>query len=228
MNTSLINRIRTIMNPQTYMGEKSYVDNILIEYKNKRPNYEEFRTASHKAIEALLKEEGYKYQILSRTKTPERLKEKLIRKKEEGIQYNSLDDIEDLVGLRVIFYTEHDKEKFIKKIKSEIGGLMKIEEIEKDNGYQATHIIMSFGPKRTKLSEYKHFDNLKSEIQITSILHHAWAEIEHDLIYKDINGLKARDPEKFELMKHKMKQLMETYIKKAADELEKIINEDDD
>ncbi|HAE36592.1 MAG: RelA/SpoT domain-containing protein [Candidatus Nomurabacteria bacterium GW2011_GWF2_35_66] len=226
MNISLIDKIRTIINPQTYRGEKSYIDNILIEYKNKRPNYEEFRSASHKAIEALLKEQGYKYQILSRTKTPERLKEKLIRKKEAGIQYNSLDDIEDLVGLRIIFYTEHDKEKFIKKIKSEMSGLLKVEEIEKDNGYQATHIIMSFGPKRIKLSEYKHFNNLKSEIQITSILHHAWAEIEHDLIYKDINGLKNRDPEKFEIMKHRMTQLMERYIKKAALELEDIINED--
>ncbi|OGI82939.1 hypothetical protein A3I95_03010 [Candidatus Nomurabacteria bacterium RIFCSPLOWO2_02_FULL_44_12] len=224
MNARMIDKIIALLNPQRHKGEKSYLSTILTEYKNKRPNYEEFRIAAHRALEALLKEGEYKYQIISRTKTHERLEEKLLRKKEHGIFYHSVEEVEDLVGIRIIFYTERDKEKFVKKIKNEIGGFMKIEERVKDNGYRATHIIMSFGRKRLNLSEYKQFRGLKSEVQITSILHHAWAEIEHDLIYKDINNLKIRDPEKFELTKQKIHLLLEKYIKKAATELEEIID----
>ncbi|MES2315534.1 MAG: hypothetical protein V4486_02235 [Patescibacteria group bacterium] len=223
MNAQLMDKIIAFLNPKRHKGEQSYIGDILTEYKNKRPNYEDFRVAAHKALEALLEEEGYKYQIVSRTKTPERLEEKLLRKKREGILYHSVEEVEDLVGIRIIFYTERDKDRFTKRIKNEIGGFMKVEERNKQNGYRATHIVMSFGPKRLKLSEYKHLRGLKSEIQLTSILHHAWAEIEHDLIYKDINNLKDQDPEKFELMKEKINQLQEKYIKKAAAELEDII-----
>jgi len=35
-----------------------------------------------------------------------------------------------------------------------------------------------------KLSEYALFDKMKCEIQVRTILQHAWAEIEHDLVYK--------------------------------------------
>lgn len=225
MNSKFIDKIIDLLNPERFSGEKDYLNKILDEYKRKSPNYEEFRIASHKALEALLRDGGYKYQILSRTKTPERLEGKLLRKKSQGKYYFSVEDVEDLVGIRIIFYTESDKDKFLKKIKTEIDGEMRVEELEKDNGYKATHIVMSFGPKRTSLSEYKHFTGLKSEIQLTSILHHAWAEIEHDLIYKDITKLNERDPQKFQLMKAKMTKLVEKYIKKAASELEEIIED---
>ena len=225
MSSGFMDNLIALVNPK-YKKVGDYVEDILNEYKVRHPVYEEFRLVSHKAIEALLEEGGYKYQISSRTKTPERLQEKIIRKKDQGTFYSSINDIEDLVGLRIIFYTERDKERFINRIKSEIDGFMKIEELEKINGYKSTHIVMSFGPKRLKLSEYKHFNGLKSEIQITSILHHAWAEIEHDLIYKDIHNLKANNPKRYELIKEKMSQLMEKYIKKAAKELEEVIEQD--
>lgn len=225
MIPTFADKIINFFNPQTRKTEKGYLDSILTEYKSKFSLYEEFRIAAHRTLEALLKEGEYKYQIMSRTKLHDRLREKLLRKKEEGIFYHSVEDVEDLVGFRVIFYTERDKEKFINKIKSEIEGAMRIEERKKENGYKSTHIIMSFGPKRLQLSEYKHFRGLKSEIQITSILHHAWAEIEHDIIYKDINDVKHSNPKKFESMKRKMKELLEKYIKTATKELEEIVDE---
>jgi len=228
MKLDFLDKIINLFNPNEYKEEGEYVGGILAEYKEKWSNYEEFRVVSHRMIEALLEEGGYKYQISSRTKTIERLKEKLIRKKKEGRHYNSLEEIEDLVGIRVIFYTEHDKAKFIKEIKKEISGSIKLEEREKNSGYHATHIVMTFGPKRLQLSEYRRFDEFKSEIQITSIFHHAWAEVEHDLIYKDIHGFKQRDKKKFELIKQKMQELMEKYIKKAAQELEEIIQKNID
>jgi putative GTP pyrophosphokinase len=223
MASRFINAIKSIFNSDEYYGDDAHLQKILTEYKNRKHAYEDFRLAAHKTLDATLREGGYKYQIVSRTKTLERLLEKLLRKKKAGITYLSIHDIEDLVGIRIIFYTEYDKERFLKELRKEIGGFMKIEERDKQNGYKATHIIMAFGPKRLELAEYKDFRGLKSEIQLTSILHHTWAELEHDLIYKDITGLKEKDPKKFELLEREMQEILEKYIKKASSELEEII-----
>jgi ppGpp synthetase/RelA/SpoT-type nucleotidyltranferase len=202
-----------------------YRRRILAEYRLKQPQYEEFCVAVHKLVDLFLREGGYKHQLVYRVKSPERLREKLIRKAEQGIVYEKLSDIEDLAGLRVIFYSEGDKNRFITEIQDEVSGAIRIEEKSMKSGYNATHLIVAFGPSRLTLSEYKHFEGLKSEIQVTTILRHAWAEIEHDLIYKDISGLKEHDPEKFALMREKLEEIMETHIKKASAEFEDVMRE---
>jgi len=221
---SIIEKLTFFFQRQNNENNSEYLYKIINDYKQKRPVYEEFRNVVHGAVEAVLKNNHYKYQISSRTKAIERLEEKIIRKKNDNKYYTSISDIEDLVGIRVIFYTEKDKNRFIDEIKEELSGSIKIEEKNKTNGYNAIHLIVSFGDKRLKLSEYKHFKGLKSEIQLTSIFHHAWAEIEHDLIYKDIYGLKQSDPEKYFLIKDRMNNLSEKYIKTAASEMEEIMD----
>src|SRR3989344_5401520 len=115
MNARMIDKIIALLNPQRHKGEKSYLSTILTEYKNKRPNYEEFRIAAHRALEALLKEGEYKYQIISRTKTHERLKKNLRRKKEHGFFYHWVEGVEDLGGFRKFFYPDRERKKFEKK-----------------------------------------------------------------------------------------------------------------
>ena len=84
-------------------------------------------------------------------------------------------------------------------------------------------MAMTLGEKRLELCEYKQFRGLKCEIQITSILRHTWAEIEHDFIYKDIVGLKKSNPEKFAAMREKLAEIMEKHIKLASAEFEELI-----
>src|SRR3989344_4450156 len=219
----LLKLVENIMQREDTTEEGLYIKKILTEYRNKRPLYEEFCAAVYKLLDALLQENRYKYQIVSRTKTPERLREKLIRKNAEGIRYKSLSEIEDLAGVRVLFYSEADKERFLRELKKEVDGTMQIQDKKQKSGYEATHIIMTFGEKRLELSEYKHFYNLKSEIQVTSILRHTWAEIEHDFIYKDVSGLKKRDPKKFAIVEQKLGEILEKHIKQASFEFEDII-----
>ena len=57
------------------------------------------------------------------------------------------------------------------------------------------------------------------------MLRHSWAEIEHDLIYKDINGLREKDPQKFVILKEKLEGIMEKYIKQASLEFEEVMEE---
>lgn len=126
------------------------------------------------------------HQITSRVKDSERLYEKIERKKDK---YSNLSDITDLVGIRIITYFEDDVDKIAKIIENEfkIDTENSIDKriLETDKfGYRSLHYVISLDTERTKLSEYKKFKPLKAEIQIRSILQHAWAEIEHDIGYK--------------------------------------------
>jgi putative GTP pyrophosphokinase len=51
-------------------------------------------------------------------------------------------------------------------------------------GYRSTHIICDLGDKRTSLPEYAPYKGLLFEIQIRTVLQHAWAEISHERNYK--------------------------------------------
>jgi hypothetical protein len=44
--------------------------------------------------------------------------------------------------------------------------------------------VVSLNPARLALAEYRRFEGFKAEIQIRTVIQHAWAEIEHDLGYK--------------------------------------------
>ena len=51
-------------------------------------------------------------------------------------------------------------------------------------GYRSVHYVASFNDTRAKITEFKVFSGMEFEIQIRTILQHAWAEIEHDRGYK--------------------------------------------
>ncbi len=190
-----------------------------------KSKYEMFLTTAHKLVEALLIQGNYKYQLHTRVKDPLRLEEKLKRKYLLGKKYKVLSDVEDLAGLRIIFYTESDKNKFIQDLKKEAVGVTSLEEKKKRTGYSATHIIMSFGEKRLALTEYKPFYGLKCEVQITSAIYHAWSEVEHDIIYKDINGLEKINPQKYRKARNKLEEVLEKHIKIASLEFDEIMKD---
>jgi ppGpp synthetase/RelA/SpoT-type nucleotidyltranferase len=75
------------------------------------------------------------------------------------------------------------------------------------------------------LSEYKRFKNLKCEIQLTLILDHAWAEVEHDILYKTSSKIKKLDSNYYEHLKIRMENVMSQHLKQASFELESILSE---
>ena len=201
---------------------ESNVKKIVDDFREKRALYEEFCLVMHKMLESMLIADDYKYQIFYRIKELDKLEEKIIRKEKEGKIYDKLEDLEDLAGLRILFYLEADKNKFVKKLLSELTGEVTIENHKKLSGYESTHIITSFGKKRISLSEYNKFDGLKCEIQLTLILQHAWSEIEHDMIYKDTLRIKS-DKKKGLFIKREMKKILSKYLIKASAELNKLV-----
>ena len=201
---------------------QSNVKKILDEFKEKRALYEEFCLAVYKLLDSMLAAEEYKYQIFYRIKELDKLEEKILRKEKEGVIYTKLEELEDLAGLRILFYFESDKEKFAQTLLAKLTGEVIIKNHKKTSGYEATHIITSFDKKRISLAEYSKFEGLKCEIQLTSILHHAWSEIEHDMIYKNTLGVVESDKKKSVFIRKEMKKILSEYLIKASAELDKL------
>jgi ppGpp synthetase/RelA/SpoT-type nucleotidyltranferase len=175
-----------------------------------------------KMLRNLLEQKKYKYQLFYRVKSIPRLKEKIIRKKKLKKVYKNLSNIEDLAGIRIVFYLESEKEKFLNDLMKEMPNIISTEEFEKENGYRAKHIVIKLDNERSKLSEYKRFKNLKCEIQLLSIFNHVWAELEHDWLYKNIHGLKIKNPGRYEILKNQMESIFKNYVKKLTSRFESI------
>lgn len=56
-------------------------------------------------------------------------------------------------------------------------------------GYQSIHYLVRLASNRAALAEYSPFAHDIIEIQVRTILQHAWAEIEHDIQYKSVEAL---------------------------------------
>lgn len=205
------------------MDEK--IEKILVEYREKLSLYGEYCIAVCNLLESLLRNDGYKYQLSYRIKNADSLREKIQRKNSESKIYKHLSDIEDILGIRIVFYTEIDRKKFILKLTNELKKQVRFEEMVRISGYRSTHAIITFGAERTYLAEYLKFKGLKCEVQLTLILNHAWAEIEHDILYKESVMIPKLDKKRYLVLKNRLEKVMVDYIKKASRELQSIVQE---
>nr|WP_255639126.1 hypothetical protein [Deinococcus betulae] len=143
-------------------------------------------------IEELLSfEEIRPHSIPSRVKNIESLKKKCIKK----AKYVSIDEVTDIVGIRIITLMESDIDRVAEVIEREFeidkaNSIDKRSAIEPDKfGYLSLHYVVRLTDERIKMTEYSQYKDLPFEIQIRSVLQHAWAEIEHDLGYKAQNEI---------------------------------------
>lgn len=139
-------------------------------------------------ISSLLQNHSFHiHSISSRTKTIDSFKEKISRPDKN---YDQLKDITDIVGIRITTYFSDELDKVSELIKSQFkvdleNSIDKRKSLEPDKfGYMSLHLVAEHNNIRTNLPEYSLFADMKFEVQIRSILQHAWAEIEHDLGYK--------------------------------------------
>jgi putative GTP pyrophosphokinase len=115
-------------------------------------------------------------------------------------------EIKDMSGIRIITYLESE----VNKIATIIEGLF---EIDKANsldqssllgsnkvGYRSVHYVAKLDNVRCQLPEYKLYKDLSFEIQVRSLLQHAWAEIEHDRSYKFAGKLPTEIHRRFYLV----------------------------
>jgi ppGpp synthetase/RelA/SpoT-type nucleotidyltranferase len=164
------------------------LDKILNEYIDHCSLYSNFCARVKELIENLLKEKDFRvHSITSRVKAKDSLESKL---KNSIVEYSKLEDITDIVGVRIITYFADDVDLIAKVIKKEFeidefNSIDKRSLIDPDRfGYLSLHYVVKISSSRLLLTEYNRFSNCKAEVQIRSLLQHTWAEIEHDLGYK--------------------------------------------
>jgi putative GTP pyrophosphokinase len=102
----------------------------------------------------------------------------------------AVESFTDMLGLRVITYFRDEVDRVAKVIEREFAideenSIDKRAVLDPDRfGYLSLHYVAQLSQSRAALGEYQQYAGIKFEIQIRSILQHAWAVIEHDLGYK--------------------------------------------
>ncbi len=165
------------------------LDNKIVqEYRQKREIYLKFANTVHDLLENILGETTIPiHSINSRTKEVESLSEK-IRRPDKN--YQQLKEITDLVGIRITTYFEDDIDQVAEIVEDSFiidhkNSTDKRKDFDYSQfGYNSLHKIARIKQTQVEATKYFKFKDLYFEIQIRSILQHAWAEVEHDLGYK--------------------------------------------
>ncbi|WP_353049726.1 (p)ppGpp synthetase [Exiguobacterium sp. s193] len=171
------------------------LNTMMLEYVNDKEDYDAFADKLKILLSELLDAAGIKYHsIVSRTKDSESLYQKVLR---QPNKYRSLKDVHDLTGIRIVTYFHDDVREAARIIENEFS-IDRDQSVDKSTlldttefGYLSVHFVAALSEQRLALSEYGRFKSHTAEIQIRSILQHAWAEIEHDLGYKNPNSVPA-------------------------------------
>ena len=131
-----------------------------------------------------LKQVGVKvHNIESRIKNFESFYEKIIRKEVEKDPFTVINDI---AGVRIICLYRTDLDRIRDLINREFNVLhsdTSRTRSEDHFGYMSDHYVVTLS-KKYKGARYDKIKNLKCEIQVRTILMHAWASVSHHLDYK--------------------------------------------
>lgn len=168
-------------------------------YQKIRPLYEEFAEVLRNVLSEAFSTSGVQvHSVEARAKEIDSFGKKASTPSEQDPntpQYpDALADITDLVGARVITFLPRTIDEVESIIGSEFEVLDKSDKTqilirEERLGYASIHYIVQLKENRTALLEYSRFASLVAEIQVRTILQHAWAEIEHDIQYKSVDTI---------------------------------------
>lgn len=172
-------------------NDTASVDNkILNEFTAKHYQYELLNRIIYKELSLMVKEKQFfVMEIAHRVKTVDSLSEKIKRK---NGKYTDLLDITDLCAARIICFfnntvdeiAEAIRERFVVDEKNSVDKRATLNATQ--FGYLSLHYVVSLKPSDIYPLE---LCNIRFEIQIRTVLQHAWAEIEHDLGYKSEFGV---------------------------------------
>jgi putative GTP pyrophosphokinase len=157
------------------------------EYEKTTAHLGVFGRDLERMIIGLLEAEQIKtHSVISRVKAKNSVERKLERSDTE----RDMSSLTDILGIRIITYFRDEVDAVARVIECEFeideaNSVNKTAMLDPDRfGYLSLHYISGLNSQRVRLRENWIYKGIKFEIQIRSILQHAWAEIEHDLGYK--------------------------------------------
>lgn len=171
--------------------DRKETNSLIRQYIEQKELYEEYSEVSATLIKTFLINSHIPvYAIEQRTKGIDNLRDKISRKRVQGRVYKKISDITDLSGVRIIVFFEDDIRRVNDILKGEFQfrrkdlGADTQERKKLLRGYVSVHSLITLKTSRARLSEYTRFKGLVCEVQVMSVLQHAWAEIEHGIGYK--------------------------------------------
>ena len=173
---------------------KQHAQGAVAAYLEKRSFFDDLASVVKRIVEEALKRRDIKvHSVQARAKDPTSFGRKAAFPSEADPtkpKYSSpLEQITDLAGVRVIAFFPKTLDEIDKVLSDEFKIVEKSNKgedlIEEDRfGYQSIHYLVRLTARRSVLPEYQRFADAVAEVQVRTILQHAWAEIEHDIQYK--------------------------------------------
>lgn len=201
---------------------------------NGRVKYAAFVEAVRNILVALVDAYGLvPHAITGRAKDPVSLKKKLAL---NNIDPESAIDeaLKDLAGCRIVFLTNSQVDQFRGTgAIHENFDVISINEHHAVPGtatekrlFDSTNYFVQLKPDRAALPEYQRFAGLRIEIQVQTLLNHAWAEMGHDTIYKEPK-LQHVDKRHMDEINERMKKVMRDHLLPASHDFDKIARDFD-
>ncbi|MEU7571556.1 RelA/SpoT domain-containing protein [Micromonospora sp. NPDC049240] len=180
------------------------IDEFIARYTKEYDFYEQAGRLAARELQGTLQVEGIRSIVTYRAKSRDGLKGKCRKREQKNGPYSTVEeifeDIPDLVGVRVALYFpgEHKQVDGIVRRLFDIQLTRHFPENRKQppgkrfSGYGATHYRVQLNEQDLGETE-KRYAIARIEIQVASVLMHAWSEVEHDLLYKPLTGHLSED-----------------------------------
>ena len=177
------------------------INQFIENYKKKKTLYETASKIAADHLESALQYAGIRAIVSYRAKAPKRLKSKVLRRNAyREVPYKNMkeiyEDIVDLAGVRISLYFPGDRVK-TDKLVHELFCVLETKQFPDESevptynkrfsGYWANHYRATMKEETLEASQQK-YASTRIEIQVASVLMHAWSEVEHDLVYKPLQG----------------------------------------
>jgi putative GTP pyrophosphokinase len=158
------------------------------DYDGRRQTFVTYTQRLSELLHVLLPDAGIDGEITARTKSVDSFRAKLERK---GTEYSDpIAEVTDLVGLRVTTYYVEDVRRVGELLSEHFqvdGDRSHVESFEDPGrfGYASNHYVIRLPHARSQLPEWRPFEDICAEVQVRTVLQHAWAAISHKLAYKN-------------------------------------------
>jgi putative GTP pyrophosphokinase len=176
------------------------------------------------------------HKIEARAKDPNSVHLKLLRKRYRRPR----SQLTDRIGARIITYYSDDVDRIVDLLRPHLD-FDKRKSVDKRMalglrgfGYSSVHIIARLRGREAKKSLYASLDGFWFEIQVRSILEHAWAEVEHEIVFK--SGIEHADSvvrrfaaiagtlevlgTEFQSLRHERQRVIDACRQRYADDLD--------
>lgn len=203
------------------MKREERINHLIKKYFKQVPDYVSFGESLVKVIKNLLHESNISFLSTEyRVKNVEQFIEKINRKNYQ----QPFEEMTDICGVRVICYFHRDVEQIISLIKNTFEIVEEVDKNENEDptkfGYRSKHLIIKIPEFWSSIPIFKKLDNFKAEVQVRTVLMHAWAEIEHKLAYKKQSHIPKHLRRKFSRLSAKLEEADEQFEELIDDIME--------